>query len=659
MDQKRLAIFLIVAPIILIGWQFFILPKIAPAPPKKPVAQHAEEKPGEKLADEQVKAKLDAELKEGEGENPEAPPKKVDLPPLKEYAHRDVMLGSLDHSSPFRMQVLIDSRGAAVGSLELNDPRYRDLLKPKLPLSLLGGPQAPLSIETLQLHVAAIDNQLKPYHKTLNSVDWEIVPDSDSDAGVTFRYVSPDGKLELRKVYALGKIAENAPHEEAPAYRLDFKLVMKNLGNEPQQVQYTLQGPVGLPVESPETTRKYRDIVGGFVQPDGRVKAMTAHAKDVVVAIEKEKARDIHWERPIRYIGIDVQYFAVLLLPQGDQLANPYTSAADAMVVTPDNKKKELSDISVKLVSTELQLGPAGKPAPKKDDGKDDEAAKENAAAKPDEPKGEQLASEITHEYFLFAGPMRDELLRPVGADTIIDWGISGNLGIPQAMLALLNGFHNLFPSWAWPYGWSIILLTVLVRSAMFPLSRKQALSAAKMQEIQPEIAALKKKYANSPEKMSKAQMELFRKHNYNPFGGCLVMLVQLPIFIGLYQALSLSTDLRMAKFLWINNLAAPDALFNFPFALPFLGSQFNLLPIITIVLFIVQQKLFMPPATDKEQEMQQKMMTYMTVFMGFMFYTVPAGLCVYFIASSLWGVAERKLLPKTKPATSAAPVPA
>ena len=81
------------------------------------------------------------------------------------------------------------------------------------------------------------------------------------------------------------------------------------------------------------------------------------------------------------------------------------------------------------------------------------------------------------------------------------------------------------------------------------------------------------------------------------------------------------------------------------PFSLPFLGHDFNLLPLITVGLFLVQQKLFMPPPTDEQQALQQKMMNYMMIFMGFMFYHVPAGLCVYFIASSLWGIGERKML--------------
>ena len=124
-------------------------------------------------------------------------------------------------------------------------------------------------------------------------------------------------------------------------------------------------------------------------------------------------------------------------------------------------------------------------------------------------------------------------------------------------------------------------------------------------------------------------------------------MLLQLPIFIGLYYGLYTAIDLRAAEFLWIQNLAAPDNLFNMPFKVPFLGTSFNLLPIITIVLFIAQQKMFMPtPDPEDEQAVwNARIMNFMMVFMGFLFYHVPAGLCLYFIASSLWGMGERKLL--------------
>jgi YidC/Oxa1 family membrane protein insertase len=212
-------------------------------------------------------------------------------------------------------------------------------------------------------------------------------------------------------------------------------------------------------------------------------------------------------------------------------------------------------------------------------------------------------------------------------------------------------------------YGLAIIMLTVLVRVCMFPLSRKQALSAQKMQELQPEIRRIHEKFKNDPEKKMRAQQQLFREHNYHPLGGCLLAFVQLPIFVGLYRSLSVDVELRQAPLFsdqirWASDLAAPDMFWNWTAVMPQfisqgtgffgLGPYLNILPLITIALFIWQQKMFMPPPADEQAAVQQKMMQYMMIFMGFLFFKVASGLCVYFIASSIWGIAERKLLPKT-----------
>jgi YidC/Oxa1 family membrane protein insertase len=137
------------------------------------------------------------------------------------------------------------------------------------------------------------------------------------------------------------------------------------------------------------------------------------------------------------------------------------------------------------------------------------------------------------------------------------------------------------------------------------------------------------------------------------------MMVFQLPIFYGLYKALNVDIALRDEPLIpgmqWCSNLAAPDQLIYWKNWMPealasetgWLGPYFNILPILTMILFIAQQKLFTPPATDDQQKLMQRMMTFMMVFMGIMFFKVPAGLCIYFITSSLWGIIERKLLPK------------
>ena len=189
------------------------------------------------------------------------------------------------------------------------------------------------------------------------------------------------------------------------------------------------------------------------------------------------------------------------------------------------------------------------------------------------------------------------------------------------------------------------------------------------MQALAPELKKLQEKNKNDRQAQAMAQMELYRKHGVSPMGSCWVVLLQMPIFMGLYYALQESIHFRLAPFLWIKNLAAPDMLLYWGQSIPwisrpqdlgsflYLGPYLNLLPICAVVLMIVQQKFLMPPATDETQEMQQKMMKYMMIFFGIMFYKVAAGLCIYFIVSSLWGLAERQLLPKAKPATAGATV--
>ena len=210
------------------------------------------------------------------------------------------------------------------------------------------------------------------------------------------------------------------------------------------------------------------------------------------------------------------------------------------------------------------------------------------------------------------------------------------------------------------------MLLTLLVRGAMFPISRKSAMLSQKMQALAPEIKKLQEKYKNDPQAKTAEVMALYRKHGVNPFGSCLPMVMQMPFFLGLYYCLQESINFRLAGFLWIDNLAAPDMLIHWGSGIPiisdpdnmtgslfsflFLGPYFNILPVVAVTLMLLQQKMMTPPPADEQQEMQQKMMKYMMVFMGIMFYKVAAGLCIYFVVSSLWGLAERKMLPKKPP---------
>jgi YidC/Oxa1 family membrane protein insertase len=246
--------------------------------------------------------------------------------------------------------------------------------------------------------------------------------------------------------------------------------------------------------------------------------------------------------------------------------------------------------------------------------------------------------------------------------DDLVYFGWFGWVARP--LIALLHGLHALIGN----YGIAIILLTVLVRGAMFPLSRRQAISSQKMQALQPEMKVIADKFKNEPEKRHRATQDLWRKHGVNPVGGCLPVFIQIPIFMGLYRSLATDVELRQAPLFssairWCSNLAAPDMFWDWTNVLPafltapdgYLGPFLNLFPLATIGLFLWQQQLFMPPAVDEQSQIQQQVMKYMMFFMALMFFKVPCGLCLYFIASSLWGIAERLMLPTTAPAAAGA----
>lgn len=531
------------------------------------------------------------------------------------------------------LRVTTTTRGAAIVSAELLDPHYTTLDRTQ-PLKVVGnavdGAAKPGEERlTLATSMPAIDDQLKAHKSSLDTVDWEVVPGSEGPTGVTYRYVAPDGSIEIRKKYELHKGNVNAPNTDAGGYMLSVEQTIENKGAHAITTRYKLTGPTGIPIEDPDNARTYIELKAGTVEnPDdlNDVDATTLSANSLVDETEKAAANNnpaalTVWRRPFRYVGADVQYFAALLVPKenqaidanGDKRPDSYFSEARPVIVHKDEKHPERSDVSLDLTSSDLDIA---------------------------------AGSSTTHSFDLYLGPKRSHLLESFGAEPVMNYGWLRV--ISRFLLATLNFFHN---SLGAPYWLAIILLTVCVRGLMFPISLKQTAGAQKMKEIQPELAELKKKYSDDPQKFALAQRDVFRKHNYNPLSGCLPILLQMPIFIGLYNALNYSVDLRLAKFLWIDNLAGPDALMRFQGKLPLVGwSEFNLLPLITVGLFLVQQKMFMPPPATEEQRLQNKIMNFMMVFMGFLFYRSPAGLCIYFIASSTWGICERKILDRMKP---------
>ncbi len=222
---------------------------------------------------------------------------------------------------------------------------------------------------------------------------------------------------------------------------------------------------------------------------------------------------------------------------------------------------------------------------------------------------------------------------------------------ISRLLLWIMGIFYNIFHN----YGIAIICLTLVIKLALYPLTKKQQISMAKYQKqmkvFQPELRRLQEKFRNDKQKLNEEMMKLYKQHGINPFpvGGCLPIFIQLPIFIGLYQALYYSAELRQASFLWIQDLALPDRLFHFGTNVIFLGDYFNLLPVLMTIVWVIQQKTA-PKPEDPQMQQQQKIFLYMTVFFGFMFYSVASGLVLYWMVMNVFGIVEQMLIKKQIP---------
>jgi YidC/Oxa1 family membrane protein insertase len=227
----------------------------------------------------------------------------------------------------------------------------------------------------------------------------------------------------------------------------------------------------------------------------------------------------------------------------------------------------------------------------------------------------------ISQTIQVFAGPKSIEELRKagVGLEEAVAFGFFAVLAKP--LLLTLNFFQRIVGN----YGVAIILLTILIRVFFFPLATKQFRSMKEMQRLQPLLKELKEKYKDDKEKLNQETMQLFRTHKVNPLGGCLPILVQIPVFIALYQALLNSIALRQAPFIfWLKDLSAPDPTYITPVLMT--GSMF------------LQQKMS-PPAADPAQ---QKIMMFMPLIFGVMFLNFPSGLVLYWLINNLLAIGQQ-----------------
>ena len=362
-----------------------------------------------------------------------------------------------------------------------------------------------------------------------------------------------------------------------------------------------------------EVSFSYSIIASSMITPEGEPSTDMAAVAGVDMGNNRTKlVQTAPKEFPSRnesvgivWAGSTNKYFATILkLVSSDSVASMNAQAFDVMGAL-TNEKADTGDFMVSLQTNKFRIPPH---------------------------------QSVKHSYLYFTGPKKEEVLEhydTLGSLLSYGWLTS----ISKALLAFLNAVHRVIPN----YGISIIVLTIIIKAILFPLTRKSQVSMFRMQQLQPLISQLKEKYKHDKQRMGKEQMLLFKKHGANPMSGCLPMLLQLPVFFALFRTLQLSFEMRQAPFMfWINDLSRPDTLLTLPFTIPFLGNGLNILPLIMTGASFAQMKLTpKAPAADSQAQAQQKMMSFMPIMFAFILYHMPSGLTVYWTTSTIFSIIE------------------
>jgi len=249
-------------------------------------------------------------------------------------------------------------------------------------------------------------------------------------------------------------------------------------------------------------------------------------------------------------------------------------------------------------------------------------------------------------EFRMFVGPKALDVLRAQKPplDSLVDFGWFTFVAKP-----LFLGLRFIYDHWVHNYGWAIVILTLFINFAMFPLKLKSIRSAQEMQRIAPLVKSIQDKYKNvkfnDPKKarMNEEMMSLYKEHGVNPLGGCLPMALQLPFLYGFYRVLELPIELRHAPWiLWITDLSSPDTFHPFGIPIP-------ILPTIMVISMFIMQKMTPVATADPAQ---QRMMWMMPLFLGIMFYRLASGLNLYFLTANVVGILQQLMINKLMPMT-------
>jgi YidC/Oxa1 family membrane protein insertase len=411
--------------------------------------------------------------------------------------------------------------------------------------------------------------------------------DPELDKGLPFSFVEKPDRVIFKAGTQSGLIIEKEIIFGPGEYAIELKQTIRNNAGQARALTYKIAGGCGITPLSPQD-EVYVEVVRNISGKISNVNGKSIKAETVW------NGGQVYW------VSLKNRYFSLILKPP----------------VSFDNVfSKSLSDkeLETGVGITGLNIDPN---------------------------------SSMTQDFVLYAGPNDFGKIRSLklGLEDSLHLGFTGGIG--RWLFVALEFFQRIVKNW----GVAIIILTVLINIVLFPLTFKSLKSMKQMQALQPRVEALRASRKDNPQKVNKEIMELYKKYKVNPLGGCLPMLLQMPVFFALYQVLMRSIELRGAPFLWIKDLSQPDRLIA---NIPIFPNELNILPLLMAVAMFLQQKLSTPPkaassgASDQMAQQQRMMMVMMPVLFGVLFYKLPSGLVLYWLANTILTIVEQGLFLK------------
>ncbi len=417
---------------------------------------------------------------------------------------------------------------------------------------------------------------------------------------------------------SLGFLGENIPNIEWGSYKVNRQNIAVKAGAQPESLIYEWESPQGIRIRTEFLFYADKYEIGlsvtvanesDYVIDDallfniahvpqemrrsyGSFEGMALLLGNKLEEVKESKIQGKQFLDQISWIAYEEPYFMTAIISENDKKA----TAKGA--VLPDG------EIRISYIPSPFNLG-----------------------------KNESTIRNFT----LYLGPRDLYILKTLNKnlEKAVNFGWFDIIAKP--LLVALRFFNKYLSN----YGLSIILLTILIKILFWPLTRKSYQSMKEMRKLQPMMAKLREKYKNNKQEMNKQLMGLYKTYKINPMGGCLPMLVQMPVFFAFYRILPNSIELRHAPFvLWVNDLSAPERLFSFPFTIPLMAPPYGI-PILTLLMgasMFLQQK--MTPMTGDPA--QAKMMMLLPIVFTFLFINFPAGLVLYWLVNNILSIAQQ-----------------